>query len=584
MCLNPHNIITPAKRIWLQGGQPFLVQVSCGHCAECNSAKSQEYFCRSYYQAQETFDKGGYMLFDTLTYKNESLPHVQEFFPCFPHNLDFSCFRPRDVRLFLVLLRRNLTKLGYDVKGGLKYFLTSEYGTSPGCTHRPHYHILFYVTIPELDPIELSQQVAKAWPHGRTDGEPYQGASYVLTKRVYRNDNPFAVESACKYVSKYVVKSSLFDKVIRERVDRMYQYIVDVLKPQLDHFDGSVDVPNSAYIYEILSLGDVDGRALLLHDVNHFCSPFHRQSQGFGLYALQNNSLDDIFKTGCIKYNNSDSIVKYIPLPTYFARKLFYNLTEDFRGQKVWKLTPLGITYKLERIKPSLDNLTNRFCDWYDNLLSSSPDGAFLQSQVSTLLNGRTFRDFVEYLALFKGRICLDKSELSSDVYIYRFFRHDMESSNWSRSYYNYTSRRDSEHFGCRVISNRYIGDSKIGFTDPSRQEVSEPYSYTWDYVNPIDLKTQYYTAEWRKTKTNIGYSLTDINTFIKMCVINDTFLPEWENFDKIYELYVSSNYLLNSKKQLAYEELEKLKDKRKQFKTNNLSSFEKELYEFIYS
>ena len=211
MCLRPVKIYNPTSRIGLNYNQRYEIEVPCGECAECREAKKEEWYLRTYWQCKQAWDAGGYILFDTLTYNNENLPHISDFIDFSRHDYEFireddkspytivdrgrkylkdenaglfnhlnvSCFNTDHYRKFFVRLRRALDYRGYDSKK-LKYFLTSEYGSTEGLTHRPHYHILFFVEDRELSPLTLSNMIDRCWQKGRTDGYPYKGQAYVL--------------------------------------------------------------------------------------------------------------------------------------------------------------------------------------------------------------------------------------------------------------------------------------------------------------------------------------------------------------------------------------------------------------------
>ena len=137
MCLNPIQIYNRSEKISFRG-QALLYTVPCGKCSECKKQKSNEYTLRSYFEYKDTITKGGFVYFDTLTYNDQYLPK----------DYGISHFRRADIILFLKELRVYLSRAGYEVKDNIKYFITSEYG---GITHRPHYHVLFFITVPDLD-------------------------------------------------------------------------------------------------------------------------------------------------------------------------------------------------------------------------------------------------------------------------------------------------------------------------------------------------------------------------------------------------------------------------------------------------
>ena len=227
MCLNPIKLTNPSKTISMSGGQLFQMEVPCGKCAECLERRKNDWYFRTYYEAKSTFDNGGYVYFDTLTYASEHLPHINDYLKeeyQFPESENVSCFNLEHYRLFFVRLRRYLTYHGFDVAHNLKYFLTSEYGDDDRYTHRPHYHVLFFVTDPSLEPLDLSRAVNACWQMGRTDGIDWHPYSYVKEHIFgYKyNCDRVHMQMVCNYVSKYVAKDSVFSSTIQGKLDHIF--------------------------------------------------------------------------------------------------------------------------------------------------------------------------------------------------------------------------------------------------------------------------------------------------------------------------------------------------------------------------
>ena len=197
MCLAPIKIKIKSKRISQNHSQKLWIEVPCGHCAECMQLKRDQWYLRNYWHSKECFDKGGYVLFDTLTYDDEHLPHISDFFPEVKGtNLDYSCFCYDHYKNFMKRLRTNLCRgafepeylemkrlrnerkhysrkskeyadLTYEIEcldgirktfpvaKSLNAFCVTEYGDEGyyrddrgrmrKATFRPHYHLLFYV-------------------------------------------------------------------------------------------------------------------------------------------------------------------------------------------------------------------------------------------------------------------------------------------------------------------------------------------------------------------------------------------------------------------------------------------------------
>ena len=230
MCLKPVKIHNRSLTIGQNDWTQYELTVPCGQCAECKKLIRDQWYLRSYWQAKYTFDQNGYVLFDTLTYDDSHLPHLSDHMPSFKNSImDFPCFSHEDIRGFFKRLRGNLEYAGFNPKDNLKYFLCSEYGTSEHCTNRPHYHILLFVTDPNLSPEDLSIHIDKAWQKGRTDGVPYRGLSYVINRNVFGpryNDDIPHMQAVCGYVMKYVTKDSDFQSRIQYRLNVVMDRLV----------------------------------------------------------------------------------------------------------------------------------------------------------------------------------------------------------------------------------------------------------------------------------------------------------------------------------------------------------------------
>lgn len=92
MCLSPITIPNQTKYISLRHRDQFLMQVPCGHCAECQRTLSNQWYFRSYYEWIDVEKSGGYVLFDTLTYSNKYLPHLSDTWSFLSYSEDFPCF------------------------------------------------------------------------------------------------------------------------------------------------------------------------------------------------------------------------------------------------------------------------------------------------------------------------------------------------------------------------------------------------------------------------------------------------------------------------------------------------------------
>lgn len=588
MCLKPITLRTPSKYINLHGGQLYTMQVPCGQCAECKKLLQTEYRFRAYYQVLDTFNQGGYVYFDTLTYAPEHLPHVSEFL----HDVkdtkdDYSCFRLDDYRKFFVRLRRTLKYHGFNPADNLKYFLTSEYGTSDEGTHRPHYHILFFVTDSTLDPFVLSHLVNKCWQLGRTDGIDWKSRNYV-EDHIFRLgcDQPHLL-NVCNYVAKYVTKDSSFEKVVNKRIDKCLSRVKD----------------------------ESDLKSTKRQLKNLMCQ-FHRQSQGFGEYGLVCNSIDDIMETGMLKMPSTDEVVVHTPLSPYFKRKLFYDLV-NINGKREWQLNDLGAQFLAKRKIKSVEYMANALEDWFTNISNFvDQDSEPLDDSFGTMLDkkldyskfgiskpttsvvddyrnyamqylgDRTWKDFAIYLQLYKGRIIPNnvKGLPTFDEMLKCII--DSYKKNTDFVVYQYGTSRDRINLGSKFVCNHFHGDSQDGYDDDlnswitnrrfnKKGEVSHrilsDYEYYVRFLNNKSYKDEPKVKKIRELLLNLGVIVSQ-KDFAKYYCIDESTFECFHDFDKLYNIYCKSLRQYNKKKQEAYDEklrLQELAKKMKGYKRN---------------
>lgn len=562
MCLRPISLYNPKKNLSLYGGIPFKIEVPCGSCAECEKSKQQEWYFRAYYESKYTFDNGGYIYFDTLTYRNEDLPHMSDYLPEIKGRIiDNSCFNTEHYRYFFVNLRRQLEYHGFDVKNKLKYFLCSEYGVDDRYTHRPHYHVLFYILDDSLSPIELSNYVAKCWKFGRTDGAPYKGNKYVLNHTFGKkyNSDEVHMQTVCNYVAKYVTKDNKFQNTIQARL-------------------------NAVFVHkgEELSMYEQDKMNKLRKEMEQF----HRQSHGFGEAFVLYNDMDEVWKTGMISMPDKNNIIKHIPLPGYYTRKLFYELVRDFEGKLVWKKTPAYEKFKLNRKLQSISLMTDKFKDWHENMVNRNvglvegyvdEDGhVWSREEVEDwyrdhidkfdkLLGDRTIQDFVIYLLCYKNRIKSPEEVVREENGIFKVDKLDLfvqrefaiEQEFGYKQVYNYAHYTYKRAFGGRFISDVDLGDKDHGFDS----RLVNWFVWKGDFEQIND-----FTPSLEKTAPkSIKKDFYNKDLFEKKYVINDKSDIRFENFDYMYWLWCDSLRYVNVNKQKYHDWRKDYADRMKQ-------------------
>ena len=189
--------------------------VPCGHCLECQNRKGNDLYIRAKMEYNHALEVGGCGFMCCLTYSDDLLPRVS--IPTPQGELSFMCFNKQDVIDFMKRLRTNLDR--YYKKNfsrnapDFKYLVTSEYGTDPTRTHRPHYHLIL-IFYEKVSPVLFKQLFTQSTYNKRTK-ERYFG--YIL-----QCDLLVPEKGGIKYSAKYVCKDITYntqDKYIRSLIN-----------------------------------------------------------------------------------------------------------------------------------------------------------------------------------------------------------------------------------------------------------------------------------------------------------------------------------------------------------------------------
>lgn len=291
MCLSPKTILNPKKQLNSLFDRSVL-EVPCGTCKECFDTRRNGYFIRMYHEYLDCLQKGGFAYFLTLTYNPQSINHLPSGELCYRHD---------DVKNYFKLVRTHLFRdFGINSKELVRYFCCSEFGED---RHRPHYHIIFYVT-PPINARTFIYIARSQWKHGFTKAGKY-------------NNGIVQDVSAFSYVSKYCTKGDLDCET--------YQNLLSAV----NRLDGYSENELKAFRYN--------------------CRPVIRSSKNFGLYLLSITDYNDL-ENGFIKMPDKKYTEKLYPLPLYYDRKLFYNLVE-VDGSPCYRLNEAGFRMKLRRFE-----------------------------------------------------------------------------------------------------------------------------------------------------------------------------------------------------------------------------------------
>ncbi len=406
--------------------------------AEMKLRHENEWYQRIYWQGVETFDKGGYVVFDTFTYDDEHLPRLKHYFDeSTLTGIDkdgnekyfgnYGCFNREHFVKFMKDLRSDLAGAGFDVKDNIKYVYTTEYGSDKPYTNdrgttsigtmRPHYHLMLFVTDPLLSAGLLNEYIAKHWKHGyHGNGKsPAELRRNTFHSGMNATDTKVRLRGLANYIGKYMHKSSDYEEVIGKRIKAIAYKMCplptfgtkEVIKDGVKSYD--IDKQ------EIKLNSDWKERWKICHgNAYKKIATFHGQSQHFGEYALvePNFDINEVAETGKMRMPDKKKVVKFIPIPLYYRRKLFYKQVTNDQGKLAWVLKDDELS------KTYYKNMTYRqsaiLADVYQNIYHSLP----LQDRIKVdcWMKGRNMNDLATYAVFFKD--CwfdCDTSGLSTD-------------------------------------------------------------------------------------------------------------------------------------------------------------------------
>lgn len=532
MCLYANNYPTNSKYVNVHQIGVHLTQTyNCGKCAQCRKSKALDYHLRSSAEYKSTLKKNGFAYWDTLTYDNDHLPVIVpvtkyvfnndtlQWLPTFHYEVKRGEHRMKDdgttmrtfcrddFRLFIKNLRQLLKRRGFESKGNLRYFFTSEYGDPLQHTFRPHYHPVFFVTIPYMTPLRFQFFVRRAWPHGRCDLDtPLYPIKDPKTGKM--RGRVLTDISVTNYVSKYVNKPFKYTKL-------------------LEKFRDDNNLTKEEY---------------------NIIRPYHRESKGFGLSLADNfyNPDTDEF------YNNHDLMLtkgkvhffdfgehRTYPMPAYLKRKLFYDCVTFADGTRHWQLNELGYLYKrntetsallkqTQRLEDACKNISQLNIWQYHQILEISKEKgykfAFIRddhsSLIRDLLDNRSMLDLAIYVRYYRGRV---KNIHNFKPTINQIL--DYDTSVIAKDYSDPTS-----HWS---LSECYPNSVYV-FDDVNRKYK------IFDYYDPITGFTWF--GKTRKQKD-----------FIAHYAINQNSYPCFRYFDDILRIIDSYNYFISKHDTIKY-------------------------------
>lgn len=353
MCTNTFTTYTNSRYLSKNHVVRWKTTFKCGYCAECIRQKRSEWRLRTYYEAKRCFSDGGFVLFDTLTYSDEYVRYFHDIYHDAIYTYwDFYAFSRDDVKKFFKRLRSNLERAGFHCKDKLRYILTCEYGTSQFGTHRPHYHIIFFVNFP-IDPLEFSMFVSRSWSFGITDGiKPYDDCAKCPVKSY--------CHGRCLYKSKFYVQNERLLRDSSANLIKLTNYVTKYITKDMYTYKKYYSRVYKSF--SVLHKGwqnDYNMRLQFRRFKNNIL-PFHLQSKGYGLFAIVCEDTEKMLNDNglSIPANSKQLFCRYT-LPDYYKRKLLY-YTVYINGVLTWCPNQRHLSYTINNYLRSKRMLSSK--------------------------------------------------------------------------------------------------------------------------------------------------------------------------------------------------------------------------------
>lgn len=403
------------------------------------------YFVRLYYHYLHVKQLGGLCYFYTLTYNNAALPHFHGI-RCFNHEHIQKFFRSSG-------FDKKLSRV-YGFK--LQYFVTCELGDgkgSRGFEGNPHYHIIFFLVPDGVQKEAFSSAIFQDLVRQYWCGKDYDKKHPWDYKYgiAMPGDNLGLVSSpaALRYASKYVLK----DTVYRKLVDQLECKAKDIIALRLFSNRKACEIYHRYFGFEKYPLKNPEVKRVINRlyerlykkDIMRLHVPRVRCSQGVGLYALNKVSEDGLF----ITIPDPKKGIKYVTIPLYLYRKLYYDIVKDGAGNNKYVLNDKGVQLRTSRLMKDVDFKVNEISALVDYYKFDKDK-----------YNLEVIRSYVLYDKIYRARLCPDITIPIDPIEDYALF----SVSEYFRT--NYTDEVDSAILMSAQVAHSCTYDSHPAFSD----------------------------------------------------------------------------------------------------------------------
>lgn len=371
------NLLIKNNSHYFSNTSPAYVEITNPYTYSSSISRQFGYQVRAFHEFNDVKRNGLFCAFLTLTYNNNALPRI--FLP-FGNNCDFVQVNSSNVinRDDFVWLYRDsgLRDALARENAVMRFLCTTEMGDgkgSRGFGNNPHFHLLAFLypkdkTKPStLHPAKFKRLVKRYWQGTARNPQDFK---YGLVQ-----EGKFGVEvtdlRAINYVTKYVCKSihvlnqekKLLKDVkifIRKRLNNsvLFKSIVFSLFNLSPKFFFNL-FETHLYSPQVNEFIDNFIDRLYNNVYKKFLNKYRSKvmvSRGFGDYGL--NFITQDYKILFCKLSKLNKPqYSYFNLPSYYARKLFYDVEKDVKGNRVYVLNECGMLHRSKVLNDNLNDL-----------------------------------------------------------------------------------------------------------------------------------------------------------------------------------------------------------------------------------
>lgn len=434
MCTSPILIRNRKFRSLTCKTANSFIKVPCGICDECLRKRAKDLYLRARFAMERSVRLGGSAYMCTLTYDDCNVP-------CFHGHM---VFNKRDVIKFVKRLRTNLDRFyekHYNMSApDFKYLITSEYGTNPFATHRPHYHCLFGFDLP-LSFYAFRKAFSESLVNRKT-GKRYFG-------KIFQCEPLDLSKGGVKYSTKYILKDSTYatqDKLIRQIIKYKTHFVNNLFN--IIEFP---ETPQDFFYNKCVRSRKDYKKAISSHvGVYRDMLQFYLVSNDFGVTEILERYGENIFSLGMLNvdklpYAIPKSVVQKIErikgsdVRDVISKAVFLShfrqCGDDLISRQIVSKSRFEFLYNFceKYIQPRYGSLyfVSHFSPLYKHLSSYSLDDVFeefsffddndffaLRNEVVSLVNLSNSSDNLE----FRAALARDKSLKERERYIKRKF------------------------------------------------------------------------------------------------------------------------------------------------------------------